>query len=143
MRDRLDSFTCSSQNRFQARIVKHTHIDGQTSTCKDPRQVIVLDFSAPNQIHTLPEAYLKGHTGRLPCQKPKPPPSSAFVNSLALCRRVPLLAGGVGQRSHIDRLSTKVQGISFVGYTGFGGGGFRLWNLPNLCPVPPYCTATA
>ena len=34
-------------------------------------------------------------------------------------------------------LSTEVQGISFVGYTGVVGGRPRLWNLQNLCPVPP------
>jgi len=33
--------------------------------------------------------------------------------------------------------STEVQGISFVGYTGVEGGRLRLWNLQNLCPVPP------
>ena len=33
---------------------------------------------------------------------------------------------------------TEVQGISFVGYTGVGSGRPRLWNLQNLCPVPPY-----
>ena len=31
-----------------------------------------------------------------------------------------------------------VQGISFVGYTGVEGGRPCLWNLQNLCPVPPY-----
>ena len=37
-------------------------------------------------------------------------------------------------------LSTEVpvEGISFVGYTGVEGGRPRLWNLQNLCPLPPY-----
>ena len=33
---------------------------------------------------------------------------------------------------------TEVEGISFEGYTGVEGGRPRLWNLQNLCPVPPY-----
>jgi len=33
---------------------------------------------------------------------------------------------------------TEVQGISSVGYTGGEGSKPRLWNLQNLCPVPPY-----
>jgi len=37
-----------------------------------------------------------------------------------------------------DTVSTEVQGISFVGYTGSEGSKPRLWNLQNLCPVPPY-----
>ena len=38
--------------------------------------------------------------------------------------------------------TTEVQGISFVGYTGAVGGRLRLWNLQNLCPVPPYSYCT-
>ena len=32
---------------------------------------------------------------------------------------------------------SEVEGISFVGYTGVEGVRPRLWNLQNLCPVPP------
>jgi len=35
------------------------------------------------------------------------------------------------------QIPTEVQGISFVGYTGSEGSKPRLWNLQNLCPVPP------
>ena len=39
--------------------------------------------------------------------------------------------------------TTEVQGISFVGYTGDEGSKSRLWNLQNLCPVPPYTASFA
>jgi len=42
-----------------------------------------------------------------------------------------------------SRDTTEVQGISFVGYTGTVGGRPRLWNLQNLCPVPPYSACLA
>jgi len=34
-------------------------------------------------------------------------------------------------------MRTEVQGISSVGYTRGEGSKPRLWNLQNLCPVPP------
>ena len=43
-----------------------------------------------------------------------------------------------GRAPRKTQLSTEVQGISFVGYTGGEGSKLRLWNLQNLCPVPPY-----
>ena len=38
----------------------------------------------------------------------------------------------------LSSIHTEVQVISFVGYTGVEGGRPPLWNLQNLCPVPPY-----
>jgi len=39
--------------------------------------------------------------------------------------------------SVVGQSGTEVQGISSVGYTGGEGSKPRLWNLQNLCPVPP------
>jgi len=52
---------------------------------------------------------------------------------LTECHRALLNCVGMDRSVH-----TEVQGISFVGYTGGEGSKLRLWNLQNLCPVPPY-----